>query len=666
VLAIALLAIALGPHRVGDYFTESDFYGAYADGARLIQHGHLVPSRYGVIGPGYEVALALVGLVTRDLLLGAELLSVVSALAVALLWFDLARRRLDARVGALLVLFVATNGWFLRFGYSATTDSFALALQSLALWALLARPPGTPASTSRLAWAGAAAALAFLTRYTAVVLLPAGLIAILAGAAAPARAPRGTVRSARIRGALAFAGGFLAPVVPWVLYSLAHGGGFAFQLHHNIAYEVFARSRGIAWDDYQKKLQSQFPNLGAVIARDPAAVLFRMIANVGEHLGQDARQLLGWPVALSALAGLALGARDGALRRAWPLLAAAGLTFLALVPVFYAERYSLALLPAYALLAAIAFASPIAALLLWGRWALKPALAAIPLLLAARASAAQQARVLDQLPVEVLDAASTLRGLERPGDRVIARKGHIGYHAGLEVVGFPFVDDLGRLGRYAREARARWLYFSWPEAETRPALTFLLDTSGVVPGLTPRRVTAPHTGVLYEIGPELGRPPGWFANDTLRSWHDARAKLLIDARQPRELHRYAALSWALGRLDAARQTLELAIALSPRDPDLYVLQGRVLLELGNAAGAGQAFEHAEVLAPDQTEARVGRGLAALMGGDPREAAELWRPVIGSVGSPMLAQRMVALYESLGDATAAQQARRRLTQLRGKS
>ena len=49
-LAAVLIAMALGPHRVGDYFTESDFYGAYADGW-LIQRGRLVPSRYGVIGP---------------------------------------------------------------------------------------------------------------------------------------------------------------------------------------------------------------------------------------------------------------------------------------------------------------------------------------------------------------------------------------------------------------------------------------------------------------------------------------------------------------------------------------------------------------------------------------------------------------------------------------
>src|SRR5436190_17732614 len=54
-LVIALLVMVIGPHRIGDYMTETDFYGAYAEGAKLIQHGHLDPSRYGVIGPGYEI-----------------------------------------------------------------------------------------------------------------------------------------------------------------------------------------------------------------------------------------------------------------------------------------------------------------------------------------------------------------------------------------------------------------------------------------------------------------------------------------------------------------------------------------------------------------------------------------------------------------------------------
>src|SRR5262245_6940502 len=202
----ATLVVIFGPHRVGDYFTESDFYGAYVQGARLIEHGHVVASRYTVIGPGYDVALALVGLGVRNLFRAAQLLSAASVLGVAWAWFALLRSRVDARLGAATLLFLCTNDGLFRYASSATTDAFGIALQSVALLVLLVgrdRPP-------RFVAAGLLAALAFLTRYNAAVLLPAGLLAILAGGADASR---------RGRAALLFTVGFAVPVVPWVLYS---------------------------------------------------------------------------------------------------------------------------------------------------------------------------------------------------------------------------------------------------------------------------------------------------------------------------------------------------------------------------------------------------------------------------------------------------------------
>src|SRR5947209_2421539 len=87
-----LLWIAVALHPVGDYYTESDFYGGYASGARAIQHGIVDPSRYPVVGPGYEFALALLGLAGSDLFTVGKLLSVACATATLALWFVLLRR----------------------------------------------------------------------------------------------------------------------------------------------------------------------------------------------------------------------------------------------------------------------------------------------------------------------------------------------------------------------------------------------------------------------------------------------------------------------------------------------------------------------------------------------------------------------------------------------
>jgi len=674
--AVALLAMVAGPHRIGDYMTETDFYGDYARGARMVQHGRLTPSRYGVVGPGYEIALALAGFVVPDLFLAAQLLSVAAMTGVLLLWFFLLRRRAGARVALLAALFLATNAHFFHYGYSATTDAVAIALQAGALSLLLAGH-GRRATIG----AGLLSAAAFLTRYNAIYLLPAGLIATLAGAAgapasaeasgaAPAGAAAGSPGPAaprrRTRAALEFAAGFFAPVVPWVLYSLAHGGSFSLQLHHNIAYEVFAHAKGIPWDTYQNELQPQFKSLADVIRRDPGAVFGRMLFNLWDHLRLDAERVLGWPTAVAALAGLALGARDGSLRRLWPLWAAGVLLFLSLVPTFHSERYSVSLLPIYVALAAIAFGSPLFGLA-FGRgrrlW-LKPALALIPLGFAVRHSITTQSYVTSQLPVEVLECATTLRQLKQPGDRVIARKWHLAFHAGVEGLSFPFADSLPALAKYARENRARWLYFSWPEAETRPQFYYLLDTSGVVPGLTPRRAMAPHPAVLYEIGPDFGRAPAWLANDTLIALHKLRAKLMVEGDNPKVLIGYAQVQRMLGNLAAARNSALQATRVAPRDVEVLVAAAGIAFQQEDHATALQLLQRAAALAPGDANVRVGLGFAYLGTGDPSRAATEWRPVIEHAQDPEILLAMVSLYHAAGDRQAEQRAVERLRQIGG--
>lgn len=680
--AVVALAFILGPHQLGDYMTETDFYGAYAQGARMVQSGQLDPARYGVIGPGYEIALALAGFIVRDLFLAAELLSFVSSIAILALWFVLLRRRANAMTGFFAVVFIAVNAHFLRHAYSAATDTLAIALQAGALFALLAprgarndagssvasaphdenstasheTPTASPPSGRRWLLAGILTALAFLTRYNAISLVPASLIAILAGATA---APH------RLRAAALYCGGFFLVVGPWMLYSLTHGGSFAFQLHHNIAYEVFAKARGIPWDDYQRTMQPQFHNLWDVIAKDPKAVFSRMLFNSWDHLRLDAIHLLTVPLAVAAFAGIVIGRGDGALRRLWPLWLTGALLFITLVPVFYSERYSLALLPMYATLAALAFASPKLAFVLGsGRLWLKPLLAVIPVTSLILASVKVQARMIDQLPTEVLTAAKTLRELRRPGDRVIARKSHIAYHGGVEPLAFPFADSLETLARFTRQHHVRWIYFSWPEAETRPGLWYLLDTTAVVPGLTPRVVTKPHPAVLYEVGEEFGIRPQWLDNDTLMIYHKLRAQLMVDGGNPTYLYNYAVIARSVGKLDEARGALERLLTRRPADADALALLGDILLVQNDPARAGRVFDRLLAVDPTNPLGGLGRGWALMLQGRDADAARAWRPLIGVATDYGTLARMVELYMSLGDRTSEVAARSRIVQLGG--
>ena len=596
--------------------------------------------------------LALAGLVFRNLFWAAEAIAIVSTKLTLWLWWTIVRRRLDARAAFVTVALLASNAYFFRYGYAVTTDALAIALQSAALAVLL-----LAGSSRAAAGAGALAALAFLTRYNAVYLLPAGIVALLLG---------GTSQAKRGAATLAYVGGFLAPVVPWVAYSLAHGSHFEFQLHHNIAYEVYARARGITWDDYQRDLQPQFHSLWDVIGRDPGQFARVMFTNLWHHAVDDAIHLTGVPVALCALAGVLLGARDGALKKLWAAWLAAGLLYLTLVPVFYSERYSLALLPAYAALAAVALASP--------RWAfavrvpprtvwLKGALAALIVVLALMGSWRFQARVIDQLPTEILSTADVLRPLAQPGDRVIARKAHLGFHAGgLTTVPFPFADSIAALAAYAHQQRARWLYVSWPEAELRPAFYCLLDTAFEVPGLTPFSATKPHPGVLYEIGPDFGIIRGWMRNDTLLRYHALRGRLSVVTNDPEALFQLAIVCRALGMTGPAQNWATLATNVQQGDPLRWVLLGLTAQENNDLKTSLAAYQQALTLDPENLDGRVGLGIALLAAGDSARAITAVEPVIDRITNPNALTKFIGVFEARHAAADAQRARQQLARL----
>ncbi|MBI5167997.1 MAG: glycosyltransferase family 39 protein, partial [Candidatus Eisenbacteria bacterium] len=519
-----------------------------------------------------------------------------------------------------------------------------LALQSLALLLLL----GRTLTPRRALGAGAVAGLAFLTRYSAVALLPAGIAAVLFGGS-------DTPRERRREVALAFAAGFAVPVAPWLLYSLASGTKFAFQLHHNIAYEVFARSRGIAWDTYQREMQPQFPTPWSVLARDPGAVFARMAINLAEHFRLDAQKVAGLPLAIAAAAGALLAWRDGTLKRVWPVLAAAALTFLALVPAFHSERYSLALLPAWVTLGALAFSSPRAALALdagGGRrvW-LKALLLALPLVLAARESATLQRRALALLPHEARTLALESRSEFRPGDKVIARKPHFAFYAGLTPVPFPFADSLSQIASVAREQGVRWLYFSWPEAEMRPAVSFLLDTTSRVPGLRVVRATHDHPAVLYEILPDFGAEPGWFIDSAIRELHRAQAQLLIDRTDWKARVYVALYERRLERWEAAQKLLDEALPWAGEDPEVLLLTADNLTQVGSPGAARTMLERAERLVSGDPRVPLIRGWIAAVDGDPAGAGRWWRPLIEYTDDVRTLSRMHDVFAATKDGAA---------------
>jgi Dolichyl-phosphate-mannose-protein mannosyltransferase len=644
ITAIALAAIVSGPHRIGDYYTESDFYGGYASGARLIQQGHLDATRYGVVGPVYEFALALTGAVTRDLFAAAEWMSILSAALALGLWFVLLRRRLNGTLALVTIAFLATNSTFFRYGYSVTTDMLAFALVTAALFTVLA-------ATRRSAplVAGLLVALATLTRYSAIVMLPGALAYYLwLGTSAGVSRPRAVAM---------FVSGFTIVALPWLLLAIASGAPPGAQIFHDIAFDIYANARGQSWAEYQTRLQPGFRSIVDVWLRDPAAVVRREGSNLLSHAGMDAKLLLGWPIAAMCAAGLAFAFVDRRWRALAPLLVFGLLFYVALVPAFYAARYALVLAPFYLMFIGMLNSSPwLTRRVRAGALPLMPALACIALIASIAACASAQRETLDTVPTEVLPIAKTLRANASAGATVMALKPQIAFYSGVEFTPLPASSDLGVLGRECRARGADYLYYSWLEANNRPSFWYLLDPAAEVPGLERLEYAHGHPAALYRIGPAFGDAPAWLADDTARA---RSAERVID-ETPVAWRWRTHLSIAVAALEQRRfqEALDHAKAVTrdrPGEALGWRLSGDARLQLNDARGAIDDFERALAIEPANTETRIALGWLLLAYGRQDRAARVWRPAIAATTNRAILERMRDLFHERGDAAAERQA-----------
>ncbi len=291
---------------------------------------------------------------------------------------------------------------------------------------------------------------------------------------------------------------------------------------------------------------------------------------------------------------------------------------------------------------------------------LKAALLALPLALAGGDALALQARTLGILPLEARTIGHEARAIVKPGEKVMARKPHFAWYAGLEAVPFPFADSLSQLAATARAQGVRWLWFSWPEAEMRPAFDYLLDTTSHVPGLRVVRATTDHPAVWYEILPDFGTAPDWLADERLRLLHRSRAKVLIDRTDWRSRVYVALYEREAGRFREAQELLDQALPRAGEDPEVLLLAADNLVRLGNAGGASAMLDRAERRLGADARIPLARGWAALADANTAEAARWWRPVIAYADARTLA-RMRDVFAATGDAGARDAAAARLAE-----
>jgi tetratricopeptide (TPR) repeat protein len=643
--ALALLLVAFAAHPIGDHFTESDFY-EYAAGARGLAHGIVDFGRYGVIGPVYEFLLAIPAALGIPMFAFARLVSVAAVAILCLAWLEIVRSRGGGIAALVTVALLVTNAVLFRYGYSSTTDAVALAFQAVSLWALLAwRGPAAPGV------AGGAAALATLTRYSSAYLVPGAIVYLVALAGGPL-APR--------RASLAkWLAAFSLVTVPWTAASAVHGHWPGEALVSNAAFYASPSAR-------ERNVQDLPENRDASGARPgQGSLVRRLVVNAPAHLAQDVRLILGWPTAGLCLLGLLFMFAERRARAWLPLGLHGALAFLALAPVFYSDRYSLAVLPFYLSLAgAAASSSRLAALPHGARWLAPAGLCAWPFAASIDANIRLQRFVYGQLPRDVLAAAPVARREGSPGDGLVARKGALAFYGDKRAIAFPRLSSIAELAAHAKANHAGFLYYSWYEGMLRPEFWYLLDTTAAVPGLTRLASVLQPPAVLYRIDEGFGSDPAWTGDSTQRFVHLARGQVrALDDRDAWDAHAFlGAEARRAGRWQEALDHFEAMIRGRPTDTRGWVFAGDARVALGQLGPARADYDRALSINPGSVGARLGIGRTLYSAGRWDQAASAWRPVIAGAAEARTLEAMIDAFTRSGDPAAAARAREALARL----
>jgi tetratricopeptide (TPR) repeat protein len=616
----AAMAVALfAGHRVPLYGVETDLFGEFIPAARALLAGRPDPGHYAFKGPGYPLLLAASTAATLgDAWFAARLLNLAAALAAAGCAFLLVRRTVGEAAGLFVLAALCANPVFVRATLEAGTDvpAFALSLAATLL-ALSAASPRAAAA------AGFVAGCAILCRYNAAFLVPAGLVAVVAGpGTAAGRAPR----------AGAYLLGVAIPLAPWLAINRGISGSALGNANYaNLAFELYGR--GMPWDRFWAEVAPRFRSYADVLLYDPGGALLHWVRNLGTRWLTDLRQLVPVWLGAAAVLGVALHARRAPARAA--LLFHFALCYATLALVFYTPRFFLYLVPFYLAAAALALfplprdraAAPAPRPARAAPWRIAAAVAAI---VASAVVAVRETRtLLAEAPSEVLAAGAALRPLARPGDRLIARKPQVAYFAGMEYAPFPQVETLQELLAEARRAGAGYLNISGIEGALRPQFRLLEQPGAALPGYT-------------LVGSDT--------RDPQRYWFAYR----LEPAGPADA----------GFADSLRAALRRLAAAHPGDAPVQSYVGVLLLDEGRTAEALVFLDRAVELAPGHAQSRGYRAVALADAGRLEEAARDCEQVIASLARPpasfhVLLGSIRARQHRLDDAQAAFDAAARL-------
>lgn len=469
------LAVSLATSPLGDQGVEADFFAELAPAAQELAAGRFAVANHPFKGPLHAIVLVPAHALLAPLGVGwyraAVVVSLLASAGALLLLHRLVLRLAGARAAAVTVLLTAVIKVFFIHAHKAASDQLFLLLVVAAATVLLC---GRPRAATWLA-TGGLAALAWLTRDNGIVVpFWAALVLLLVD---PDRLPW----RRRALATLCVWAGFVLAASPWLAATRVQTGGWlASRNLQNIVDEFYAGPRASLIPP------GGFASLGQLVGHDPAHFAGHFLGNLPRHFRDDLNQVPGLTLGAVALAALGLLAWRRPDRRQAAFLLLGVVMFIALGAVFYRPRFSLPLVPVWALVVALGIerlprrrGSAAAAVVL-----LAAALHAVHATRAVRFYERQQPRHLLEAIAAAPRWAAGSRGPDGRPAVLMARKAHLAHYAGLRPAPYPLMArDQQHLVDQARARGATFLAVGAIEREYLPDRA-MLDRLDALPGVT--------------------------------------------------------------------------------------------------------------------------------------------------------------------------------------
>jgi hypothetical protein len=287
---------------------------------------------------GYPLALRVLGEPMADYHRAAQLLSLAgAALTLAAVWV-IGRVGFGWDVACAATLLVGTHYEFNLWAIAGTTDTPALGWMYAAIAAFAVY--SARRTRARALAGGMLVGIGYLVRYSALTILPVGLLWLLT---------RGSIRiRTRLDHAAVCLAGFLLAAAPQLIpTALQHGNPFWNRQDSNVYFGMFG---GMNWARGWQEATAYAGGLGGIVRAHPR----EFVANIGRNAARVASEYDVLPAVL-AVPGTLLALRTRGARPTALLVLAAALTYgLALCMTFITRRLMLPLWPALMVFAAYA------------------------------------------------------------------------------------------------------------------------------------------------------------------------------------------------------------------------------------------------------------------------------------------------------------------------